>query len=301
MTFAAVILCGLMLSLVSCQKEEPAPEPKSEGEKIGILLVNHGSHSKKWREMLMDVEEDVKDDLLGHPRISEVKTAFMEYTEPSIATCLKEFDQAEYDHVIIVPLLLTISAHYLDDIPIIAGMKSDPRAEDRLVKEKIEIYHANVAVTITPPLDYTVLIKQNVERRVLAQLSGEGNEGVVLVAYGDQRYLQQWEELIADIGQYLKTKMAIETVAYAWCGHLVGFSKEPTKNACEQVLELEEKAIVIPLLVAVDPFLQDDAIGAGIKEVQNPERVIYARDSILPDKVLNDWIIDIAIKSVEKL
>jgi len=290
-----------MLVIVSCKKEEPTPVSSYTGEKIGILLVNHGSHNKNWRDMLLDVEEKVRDELLNHPRITEVKTAFMEYTEPSIATRLKEFDKAEFDHVVLVPLFLTISSHYLDDIPIIAGMKSDPIAEKRLEEENIEIHHAKTSVKITPPLDYTSLIKKNVEHRVKGHLSGEGNEGVVLVAYGDQGYLQQWEELISEIGNYLKTKLRIETIAYAWCGHLVGFSKEPTREACEQVLEIEEKAIVIPLLVAIDPFLHDDAIGAGIKALDNPGRVIYSKDSILPDENLNSWIIDIAIKAVEKL
>lgn len=74
-----------------------------------MLLVNHGSRSKLWRDMLLDLEKAVKPKLLAHPKISAVRTAFMEYNEPSIATRMKEFDQEGFDDVIVVPIFLTVS------------------------------------------------------------------------------------------------------------------------------------------------------------------------------------------------
>ncbi|MDL1895765.1 cobalamin biosynthesis protein CbiX, partial [Anaerolineae bacterium CFX7] len=90
-------------------------------QKIGLLLVNHGSHSATWRQALLDLETRVRDAILAEGIVQEIKTAFMEYTEPSIATRMKEFDQAGFTDVIIVPIFLTISPHSFDDIPTILG------------------------------------------------------------------------------------------------------------------------------------------------------------------------------------
>ena len=54
-----------------------------------------------------------------------IKTAFMECTEPSIATRLKEFDEESYDAVVVAPIFLTVSSHYSHDIPVICGLSAD--------------------------------------------------------------------------------------------------------------------------------------------------------------------------------
>ncbi|MBL8197688.1 MAG: hypothetical protein JNJ67_02030, partial [Chromatiales bacterium] len=62
------------LILVACQqKVEQSPATASESQhKIGILLVNHGSRQKAWRDMLMDVEKAVDDRLLALPNVKAV-------------------------------------------------------------------------------------------------------------------------------------------------------------------------------------------------------------------------------------
>lgn len=54
--------------------------------RIGVLLVNHGSRSVTWRNTLLDLERKTRRALLAVGTTQEVKTAFMEYSEPSIAT-----------------------------------------------------------------------------------------------------------------------------------------------------------------------------------------------------------------------
>ncbi|HID80982.1 MAG TPA: cobalamin biosynthesis protein CbiX [Chromatiales bacterium] len=251
--------------------------------------------------MLEDVKKDVSEKILSNSKVSEIKTAFMEYTEPSIATQMKAFDKAGFDEVIIVPLFLTVSSHSLDDIPTIVGMKSDHRIAEQLEKEKIEVYRSKARVTITPTLDFTTLLKKNTLRRIQALVDNTDNTGAVLVAYGDKNYNQQWEEMMDEIGRYLKVKANLETVAYAWCGHLVEYFTEPTIKAVEKVLELEDKVVVVPLLVAYDPYFQDDIIGKATQTVGDSENVIYKPDAILPDNNLNKWVVDIVGKTLEQI
>ena len=294
-----IILIITSLFLFGCN--EVTKDEKSKSNKIGILIVNHGSVAESWRNMLLDIENNVEKDLLDNLKITDVKTAFMEYTEPSIATRMKEFDEAGYDQVVVVPVFLTVSSHYSHDIPVIVGLSSDPKIKAELDKESIEVYRAKARVTITPPLNYSSILKKNIERRVKALSNNPENESVLLVAYGDQQYNQQWEEMVEKIGQFLKIKTGHNDIAYAWCGHLVGYSSEPTENGIKKLLELNDNVIVIPVLIGNDPYFQRDIIQKAVDNVKTGENVRYIQDAILPDGNVNKWVRDIAIETAESL
>ncbi|MGB0391954.1 MAG: sirohydrochlorin chelatase, partial [Salibacteraceae bacterium] len=281
----------------SCSEQEKSGTTNNSDKKIGILIVNHGSVAESWRNQLLEVEKAVEPALLANEKISDVKTAFMEYTEPSIATRMKEFDEEGYDEVVVVPVFLTVSSHYSHDIPVIVGLSADPKIQEELKKEKIDVYRAKAKVTIAPPLDYSSILKKNIERRVLAQSENPENEGVLLVAYGDQQYNQQWEEMVEEIGKYLKIKTGHNDIAYAWCGHLVHYSQEPTKNGILKLQELNDNVIVIPVLIANDPYFQDEIIQGAVDAVSVDGNVKYIQDAILPDEPLNKWVTDIALKT----
>jgi len=288
--------------LFSCSESTSHENNQSESQqKVAVLLVNHGSHSEGWRKMLFDVEDAVKEQIVGLKNVEDVQTAHMEYNEPSIATRLKEFDEAGYTDVIVVPIFLTVSSHYSHDIPVIVGLSSDPKIIEQLKKEKIETYKPKARVTITPPLDYTTILKKNVARRVENLSTSADNEAVLLVAYGDEQYNQQWEELVEEIGKYLKLKTGHESIAYSWCGHIVTYSSEPTTEGIEKLFELEDNVIVIPVLVANDEHFQGEIIQNGVDAASSPKHVKYLQDAILPDANLNQWVIDITSQTLETI
>lgn len=272
---------------------EPEPPAQTHETKIAVLLVNHGSRSDTWREMLLDLEQRVEAAILEDARIHDVRTAFMEYTEPSIATRLAEFDREGYDEVIIVPVFITVSSHSLDDIPTIVGIKRDPKVIASLAKEKIDIYRPRSRVTLTPTLDVSRFLKQNIHRRLMEKLEQQNLDqaGLVMVAYGDAAYNQQWEELLQGIGRYAQLKGQAGAAAFAWCGHLVHYAKQPTVDAIHQLLEVEQHVVVVPVLVAWDEDFQEKIIGAAVAEFEHGGRVHYTDDAILPDRVLDTWIV----------
>ncbi|MCT4579833.1 MAG: cobalamin biosynthesis protein CbiX [Flavobacteriales bacterium] len=296
-----IIMAVLGLFAVGCGTKETDKTTEQGEPKIGVLIVNHGSVAESWRKMLLEVEEHVEDELLAHKKITDVRTAFMEYTEPSIASRMKEFDEEGYDEVVIVPVFLTVSSHYSHDIPVIVGLSSDAKIKAELAKEKIDVYRAKAKVSITPPLDYTSILKKNIARRVNALSKNPQNEGVLLVAYGDEQYNQQWEEMVDAIGKYLKVKTKHEDIAYSWCGHLVRYSTAPTKDGITQLLEYNDNVIVIPVLIANDPYFQNDIIQKAVDEVKTGENVLYVQDAILPDANVDNWVKEIAIETVESL
>ncbi|KAA0211831.1 MAG: hypothetical protein OZ913_03810 [Ignavibacteriaceae bacterium] len=270
--------------------------------KIGLLLVNHGSRSETWRNTLLDLENRVRENILSDSPIETIKTAFMEYTEPSIATRMKEFDNENFTDIIIVPIFLTISPHSFDDIPTILGQKDDPKVIEELKSEKIERYTPKAKTHITPLLDFSNTLPGNILRRSKALSKNPETEGIVLIGYGDETYDKEWAELFNKVAEHVKQSIGISEHSYGWCGHIVHYNSDETTKAINKVLEKKDTAIVIPVLVAYDEMFQKHVIGRGINKVENhQEKVLYNPDSILPDEDIENWVINISKDYANKI
>jgi hypothetical protein len=292
-TLVTVVL-GMVLLWGCAPRDEAAVAAGPGDRKVGVLLANHGSRQQSWRDMLLEVETAVGDQILALPDVKGVKTAFMEYSEPSIATRLKEFDAEGYDEIIVVPIFVTVGGHTNQDIPNLIGVKNDPGILESLRRENIETYRPRAKVTLTRTLDATDFLKANILRRTRARLAGQDGRdfGVTLAAYGDDKFNQQWEALMAEVGRYLMAEVGIDTINYAWSGHLVNYSIEPTRKAVNDILAKKKKDIVVSVYVAYDKKFQSEVIGGGIAASDRPGDVLYAeRESILPDADLNAWIV----------
>jgi len=285
-----VLLCTTPLATRAADTAAPATS-----RKVGVLLVNHGSRSATWRQALLDLEARVRPALLDRGAIQGVKTAFMEYTEPSIATRLKEFDADGFTDVVIVPLFLTVSAHTFDDIPTIIGKKVDPSSLEMMRLEKIERYAPKAAVALTPNLDFPDILKENVLRRARALSQQPAEESLVLIAYGDETYDKEWTSLLDGVGDYVQARTGIPTHTHGWCGHIVRYSSAKTTEAIERALQSSRRALVIPVLVAHDENFQIKIIGGGIAKVPDHQtRVVYKPDAILPEPLVDQWVVAIA-------
>lgn len=261
----------------------------------GVLLVNHGSHSPTWRRMLLDVQAHVQGELLSIPNVQSVRTAFMEYTEPSIATQLKAFDRQGVEQVVLVPLLLTVSSHSFDDIPTICGLKSDAEVLAVLEKEGIACYKPRARVLVTPLLDYPRIARNNLGRR-LCELRGGAcpyRDACVLVGYGDEAFNDAWDAFFKDLADYAVEELGVVGATTSWCGHIVRYKSGPTEEAIRSALRGADRAAVVPMLVAHDEMFQAKIIGSAVRQVGDPERVLYRGDAILPEPDVERWVVSI--------
>ena len=293
----------LFLGLSACNKQGETTATTEGGEqKIGVLLVNHGSHSPTGRQALLDLETRVKDSVLASGEVKGIRTAFMEYTEPSIATRMKEFDAEGYTDVVIVPIFLTVSPHSFDDIPTILGKKEDPKSIEALKIEKIARYTPKARTEITPLLDFTDILKNNIARRVKALSTNPAEEGLAMIAYGDEDYTKEWSALMNEVGDHVKAEVGIPVHSHGWCGHIAHYDPNYTTEAIDKVLETQKRAIVMPVLVAHDEMFQVQIIGDGIDKVKDSKnRVVYKPDAILPDPGVDQWVIDISQEYAAKM
>ena len=283
--------CNSRVESTSSLEVSQSVPSKNSNTGTAVLLVSHGSHSAQWRESLLDLEDEVKEQVLACEQIDAMRSAFMEYNEPSIATRLKEFDQEGYEHVLLVPLLLTVSSHSFDDIPTIIGRKEDYMTTETLKLENVEIYKPKAEVEIAPLLDFASILEKNVIRRVREMSENPQEEGVVLVAYGSEQYDEEWTHLLEHVGSRMKEELGIDSCHHSWCGHIARYRTEPTEAAIKKVLEEKDHAIVIPVLVAVDETFQGKIIGGAVKNVGMDDRIRYRHDAILPDENVRQWII----------
>ena len=301
------LLCLLapifLTTLTSCSgpdTTEKITDTNKKNQKTGVLLVSHGSHSETWRNTLFELENNVSQQILSTSPVDGIKSAFMEYTEPSIATRLKEFDKEGYSDVIIVPVLLTVSSHSFDDIPTIVGLKENPESAEMLKLEKIERYTPHARLHITPLLDFKEILQNNILRRVGELSKNPPEEGLAIIGYGSKPYEKEWSELFDAAAKHVASQTGIETYSVGWCGHIVSYAPDSTTAAVERVLAKEKKAIVIPALVAFDENFQIRIIGGGIEKVDNhKDRVLYKPDAILPDPGVEQWIVDISKEYAE--
>lgn len=304
LALGVVCTLALTLPLTSCDVpiKRTAAADKGSSMKTGVLLVNHGSRSETWRNALLQLEKDVAGEILRSGEVKGIKTAFMEYNEPSIATRLKEFDKDGFTDVVIVPIFLTVSPHSFEDIPTIIGQKEDPNSMEMLKLEHIERYTPKARTEITPLLDFTDILQKNVLRRVRALSKDTAKEGIVLIGYGDETYDKEWGELFDNVAEYVKKDTGIDAHSYGWCGHIARYNPEETTKAINKVLETKENAIVIPVLVAHDENFQIRIIGQGIDAVENNKtRVIYKPDAILPDPNVETWVKATALDHAKQL
>ena len=272
-----------------------------QSKKIGVLLVNHGSRSSTWRKALLALEDSVRENILKNKTIHAIKTAHMEYTEPSIATMLKEFDSEGFTDVIIIPIFLTVSPHTFDDIPTIIGQKEDPTSLQLLKIEKIERYIPKAKTYLAPNLDFSNVLKLNILRRVQSLSKKPSEEGFVMIGYGDETYEKEWSALFDDVAGFIKQQTGISAASHGWCGHLVHYNPEKTTEAIEKVLLVKKTALVIPVLVAQDEMFQVNIIGDGVVKLHEYKtRVRYKPDSILPDENIQRWILKISNDYVKK-
>ncbi len=299
---AAVTLGAGALAYAVAHGGRPAEARAERERKIALLLVNHGSRSEAWRKGLLGLEDDVRGPVLKGDRVRGVKTAFMEYTEPSIATRLKDLDHEGFSDVLVVPIFLTVSPHSFDDIPTIVGKKENPRSVELLKMERIERYTPRAQVHIAPLLDFTDLLRKNVLRRARALSRDASNEGLVLIAYGDETYEKEWDRLLDSVGAHVKEELGITEQAHGWCGHIAHYDPSHTTRAIQRVLEKKRRAVVVPVLVAYDEMFQVKIIGDGVAAVPNArDRVAYKPDAILPDPNVEAWVVQTTREHVDRI
>ena len=278
-TIYSLGLTGIFcLALLTACDSGPAPVDPSKTS-IGVLLVAHGSQSAQWTGQLETLAAEVREPILSSTPVTDVRLAYIDEATPNIASQMRAFDEAGYDEVVVVPLMIAAeSVRSNDYLLYLIGVRSAAGQMKQLEKEGFEIYYPLARISVTPSLNEGGSLKKNVLRRVLAL-----------------------QAIMEGIGRYLKIKSEIDTVGYAFAGDLVDYSGEPVVKAIQEILVLEEEVIVIPVMLGIDEMLQVNTIAAAVNAIPTSSRLRYKPDAVLPDPKVNEYVIRIVQEGVERI
>jgi len=302
-TIYSLVLTGIFsATLLTACDSGPAPVDPSKIN-VGVLVVAHGSEDSQWTGQVETLTAEVREEILGSMPVRDVRLAYIDLSKPNIASQMRAFDEAGYDEVIVVPLMIAVESTRANAyMQYLVGVRSDAGQMKQLEKEGFEVYYPLARISVTPALNEGNALKKNILRRVLALQGDDSGDdmGVLLVGYGDQAYGQQMQEIMEGLGRYLKIKSEIDTVGYAFSGELVDYSGEPIVKAIHEILDLEEEVLVVPVLLGTDKMLQVNTIEAAVNAIPTSSRVRYKPDSVLPDPKVNEYVVRIVREGVER-
>ncbi len=280
----------------------------------GLVIAAHGSPSPAWSARAAGLDEDVTQiiERKGAP-FTAIKTAFLEFNQPSLAEAVRDMHDRGCDQIVVMPLFIGRSGHVLCDIPAVLGLYSTPDMTETLREENAEIILPSVPVTIGPTLSESDLLALSILDRVREISTDPENEALVLFAHGCEQMPAHWENLMNRITHFVCGKTGIST---AYSGFIeVGQSYEAEGlPLIRQAADEKERVLVVGSYIALSPKKIHQRWTArheeesaeildrmGMTELLETNRIVFSERSFLPDTRLAEWIVDRATEIVEGL
>jgi len=278
-------------------------------EKSALLIVAHGSPMPQWNNKVLKLEDEVKTIFAQNDtnRFETVRVAFMEFTEPSIQSVIKEFESRGIQHVFAVPLFIAPSGHSVFDIPTILGLYSDREMRKRIKDEGTTIVQTKINITVGPTLNRSNVLKEIMLTRVKELSTEPDSEAVVLLAHGDDDFLPFWDSICQDIGYYICAHTGIDYFDYTFVQVGQAFS---TRGVPAILKATENKAgtlvVGLYLSMGVEKMAQSSvSTFMGQKtETKNlfaGKDIVFSANGLLPDNRIAQWIADKANEWVNEL
>jgi len=273
-------------------------------EKNALLIIAHGSPSQKWNQPVLNIENQVKELLKAKKIIGfkEVRVALMEFTEPSIATVVKDMENRGITKIFALPLFIAPSGHSIYDIPTLLGLYYDKEMIDELKEEGIKIVDSKIKITVGPTLDYENVMKDILLDKVKNLSDNPEEEALIILAHGDKNFKPIWEKLSNETGNYILAKTGIEYFDNAFVEVGQSFAIDgvsPILKASEN----KKKVIVVGMYLSMG--VKNMAENSGFimmgrtiesKKMFEGKNIIFAEHGLLPDERIAEWIVDRAVE-----
>jgi hypothetical protein len=269
-------------------------------EKTGLLIIAHGSPAKQWNQPVLDLKNNVKA-LLETKQITgfdEVRVALMEFTEPSVATVVKEMEDKGITKIYALPLFIAPSGHSVYDIPTILGLYYNKKMGDAMKEEGTKIVDTKAKITVGPSLDYGNVIEEILLERVNELSEDPKNEALVILAHGDEEFLPFWENLADETGNYILGKTGIEYYDKAF----VEVGQSFAVNGVGTILsaaDKKDKVIVVGIYLSLG--VKRMPAGSGMvmmghtmesKTMLEGKNIVYSDKGLLPSEKITEWIVN---------
>lgn len=267
--------------------------------KSALVVIAHGSPMMSWRKPVLALENKV-DSLVKAKKmdnISYVRVAMMEYTEPTVASVIKDCEKQGIDTVFALPLFIAPSSHSEEDLPNLLGLKFTPEVREELAEEGTTLVNSPIHIVLGPTLYSTDILEKVMLNNVKQMSQMPADEALLLVAHGDPERIGFWQMLLYRTCEYVKKNTGI---TYA-DGELIEMGTGMEK----EMLPLIEKAAKEKKRVLVQGIYLTSTI-AGMARRNNMEQkqadivkrygtqVVYSENGILPNasEAVAEWIVE---------
>lgn len=272
-------------------------------EKAGLLIITHGSPSSQWNQLIFDLENQVKESLLIKKitDFDEVRIAFMEFTEPSIATVVKNMEDKGINKIFALPLFIGPSEHLLYEIPTILGIYYDEKIVSELKEKKIKCVETNVKITLGSSLNFKNVIKNILLDKVRQISDNPKEEALVILAHGDENFINIWEKLINETGGFISKQIGIDYFDKAFVGIGQSFAINGVKPILRAAGE-KRRVIVMGMYLAMGVenmaktsgyFMNENA--TKINNMVEEKNIYFAKEGLLPNQRITQWIVNKSI------
>ena len=174
--------------------------------KNALVVIAHGSPMESWRKPVLNLEEIVRNKMKTAQLkgIDYVRVAMMEYTEPSVASVIKDCEAQGVDSIFALPLFMAPSSHTEEDLPNILGQKYNPYVREELAEEKTELVKSRTPIVLGPTFYYSNVLEESMMGRIKSLSKDPANEAVILLAHGDNERIGFWTNILQNVSKYIK-------------------------------------------------------------------------------------------------
>ena len=267
--------------------------------KNALVVIAHGSPMESWRKPVLNLEEIVRakvkaGELKG---IDYVRVALMEYTEPSIASVIKDCETQGVDSIFALPLFMAPSSHTEEDLPNILGQKYNPHVRKELAEEKTEMVKSRTPIVLGPTFYYSYVLEKAMMERVKSLSKDPANEAVILLAHGDNDRIGCWNNILENVSKYVKehSKITYTDGRLIEMGYNFGVKLMPLLTKAAQA----KKRIIVQGI-----YLTSDVKQMADRHKMNEQQaalvksrgveIVYSAEGILPAStgLVADWIVE---------
>lgn len=296
-----VLFFGILLSPAG-----PALGAENAAKKPGLLVIAHGSPSPAWNEPVLKLGAEIARTAMETGRFGAVRTALMEFSEPSIPTAVAELEAFGCSRIIAVPLFVMSTGHTHFDVPAVLGLYSSARTDEH-VEEHGGAVRCRIPITLTETMSEDErLLPQYALQEVEKLSTSSSEEAIVFLAHGDPDHELLCERVMRRIASYCCARTGIEYADWAYIGVGQEFASKGLP-VIRRAAERKQRVLVVGLYVASDAQrIRDRALKADTRSHGERETVIsgseilFSRDGIISCPLVVNWVVESACAAVEK-
>lgn len=267
--------------------------------KNALVVIAHGSPMESWRKPVLELETSVRNQIKAAQLkgIDYVRVALMEYTEPSVASVVKDCEAQGVDSIFALPLFIAPSGHTEEDLPNILGWKYNPYVREELAEEKTEMVKSKLPIVLGPTFYYSYVLEKVMAQRVKSFSKNAANEAVIFLAHGDEERIGFWKSLLGNVSKYVKENCGVTYVD----GELI----EMGHNFGNELMPLLEKAAQTKKRI----FVQGIYLTSDVKRMADRHKmqerqadlvkargveIVYSNEGILPasSDLVTNWVVE---------